>query len=340
MSIAFVTGATGFIGGRLVRALEDGGRFDRIHCLVRNPAQSGLMASGKIRVFRGDVTDPVSLRPAMESCGAAFHLAAWYELGIPRSAIPRMEAINIDGTRNVLTLARELEIPRTVYVSTAYAIGATGDQTADETFEHRGRFTCEYERTKLEAHRVAQRLARDGLPLVTVLPGAVYGEGDPSLIGDTFSRLARGTFPALIAGSEESALTYVHVDDVVRGILLALEKGRLGESYILAGEVMRFGEMVRCITDLAASKPPRLTVPLWLARGMAFLDERFSRLRGRKPLISRESLASLLCSFAVSSEKAREELGFRPRPNREGFAQTLRWIKETVQTASGPSSPA
>ncbi|MEN8183347.1 MAG: NAD-dependent epimerase/dehydratase family protein [Myxococcota bacterium] len=328
MSIAFVTGATGFIGGRLVRELTRRQEFDRIHCLVREPARSRLPDSEKIRVFRGDVTDRTSLRPAMEGCDAAFHLAAWYELGISRSAIPRMEAINIEGTRNVLTLARELEIPRTVYVSTAYAIGQTGAQVADETFEHCGRFTCEYERSKLEAHRVAQRFAREGLPLVTVLPGAVYGEGDPSLIGDTFARLARGTFPALIAGAEQSTLTYVHVDDVVEGILLALEKGRTGEAYILAGEVMSFGEMIRCVTEIAGSKPPRLTIPLWTARAMAFADERVSRLRGRRPLISRESLDSLLCSFAVSSEKAREELGFQPRPNRGGFAQTLRWIRE------------
>ncbi len=339
MTTAFVTGATGFIGGRLVRELAAREAFDRIHCLVRNPAKSQLPEPDRIRVFHGDVTDSASLRPAMEGCDAAFHLAAWYELGIPRSEIPRMEAINIEGTRNVLTLARELGIPRTVYVSTAYAIGQTGDQLADESFEHCGRFTCEYERTKLEAHRVAQRLAREGLPLVTVLPGAVYGEGDPSLIGDTFAKLAAGTFPALIAGAERSTLTYVHVDDVVQGILLALEKGRPGESYILAGEVMSFGDMIRCVTEIAGSKPPRLTIPLGIARAMAFVEERVSRLRGRRPLISRESLSSLLCSFAVSSEKACKELGYSARPNREGFAQTLRWIQETADSARHPGPP-
>ena len=331
MTIAFVTGATGFIGGRLVRELVAREAFERVHCLVRNPEASGFADSAKIRVFQGDVTNSASLRPAMEGCNAAFHLAAWYELGIPRSAIPRMEAINIEGTRNVLTVARELELPRTVYVSTAYAIGQTGDQIANESFQHCGRFTCEYERTKLEAHRVAQRFAREGLPLVTVLPGAVYGEEDPSLIGDTFARLAGGTFPALIAGSERSTLTYVHVDDVVEGILLSLEKGRAGDEYILAGEVMSFGDMIRCVTELAGSKPPRLTVPLWIARAMAFADERLSRLRSRKPLISHESLNSLLCSFAVSSEKARNELGYRPRSNREGFGQTLRWIQKAAE---------
>lgn len=340
MSIAFVTGATGFIGGRLVRELVARREFDRIHCLVRDPARCRLPDSQKIRVVRGDITEPSSMRDAMEGCQALFHLAAWYELGIPRSAIPRMEAINIEGTRNVLTLARDLGIPRTIYVSTAYAIGQTGDQIADETFEHCGRFTCEYERTKLEAHRVAQRFGGEGLPVVAVLPGAVYGEGDPSLIGDTFARLAQGTFPALISGAELSALTYVHVDDVVQGILLALEKGRPGESYILASQVMTFGEMIRCVTELAGSKPPRLTIPLWLARAMAFVDERLSRRRGRRPLISRESLSSLLCSFAVSSEKARRELGFQPRPNREGFAQTMRWIQETAESSRRPESPA
>lgn len=333
MTVAFVTGATGFIGGRLVRELLNRQEFEQIHCLVRNPAKSQLRESNRIRIFQGDITDPVSLRRAMEGCGTAFHLAAWYELGIARSEIPRMEAINIEGTRNVLTLARELAFSRIVYVSTTYALGQTEDQVADETFEHRGRLTCEYERTKLEAHRIAQCFARQRLPLVTVLPGAVYGEGDPSLIGETFTKLARGTFPALIAGVEQSTLTYVHVDDVVQGILLAAEKGRLGETYILAGEAMSFGDMIDCVTQIAGSKRPRLTVPLWIARAMAFADERGSRLLGRRPLISQESLNSLLCSFAVSSEKARRELGFRARPNREGFTQTLSWIQETADSS-------
>jgi len=333
MTIAFVTGATGFIGGRLVQELAKRPDFDRIHCLVRDPARSPLPETEKVRIFRGDIVDPESIRPAMEDYDAAFHLAAWYELGIRRSDIPKMEAINIEGTRKVLDLARELAVARSVYVSTAYAIGETGDVIADETFEHCGRFTCEYERTKLEAHRIAEGFAREGMNLVSVLPGAVYGEGDPSLIGDTFARLARGAFPALISGSEQSALTFVHVDDVVQGILLAFEKGRTGESYNLAGEVMRFGDMIRCVTELAGSKPPRLTVPLWLARAMAFFDERISRLRGAKPLISQESLNSLLCSFAISSEKAQKELGFQARPNREGFAQTLRWIAQNEASA-------
>lgn len=339
MTTVFLTGATGFIGGRLVRALVANPAFERIHCLVRDPAKSRLPESEQIRVFEGDITDPASMRPAMEGCDAVFHLAAWYELGIPRSEIPRMEAINIEGTRNVLGLARELGVPRIVYVSTAYAIGQTGDEIADERFEHCGRFTCEYERTKLEAHRLAQRFAGEGLPLVTVLPGAVYGEGDPSLIGDTFAKLSAETFPALIAGAEQSTLTYVHVDDVVAGILLAFEKGRAGESYILAGEVMSFGDMIDCVTGIAGTKPPRLTIPVFVARAMAFVDERLSRLRGQRPLISGESLNSLLCSFAVSSEKARRELGYRPRGNREGFAQTLGSIQEMARTTSHAEPP-
>lgn len=327
MPIAFVTGATGFIGGRLIRALAESERFTAIHCLVRDPGRSPLEETGPIRIFQGDITDKDSIRRVMDGCDAVFHLAAWYELGISRSAVAQMEQINIGGTRNVLELARDLNVARTLYVSTAYAIGQTGNQIADETFAHCGRFTCEYERTKVAAHKIAEQFASEGLPLITVLPGAVYGEGDPSLIGDTFKRLIEGRFPALISGTESSTLSYVHVDDVVQGILLALDNGRFGESYLLAGEVMRFEDMVGCVTELAGSRPPRLKLPLWLARAMAVADEGFARLRGARPLISQESLNSLVCSFAVSSEKARKELGFSPRPNREGFEQTIRWIE-------------
>ncbi|MFQ5503189.1 MAG: NAD-dependent epimerase/dehydratase family protein [Planctomycetota bacterium] len=331
MTRAFVTGATGFIGGRLIRALAESTRFSAIHCLVRNPERGQLQESGPIRIFRGDITDKESIRAAMDGCEVVFHLAAWYELGIPRSSVPQMEAINIGGTRHVLELARDLNVARTAYVSTAYAIGQTGNQIADETFLHCGRFTCEYERTKLEAHRLARQFAREGLPVVTVLPGAVYGEEDPSLIGDTFRRLVEGRFPARIAGTGESTLSYVHVDDVVQGILLALDKGRVGESYLLAGDVMSFGDMIDCVTEIAGSRPPRLTLPLWLARAMAVADEGLARLRGARPLISQESLNSLVCSFAMSSARARNELGFSPRSNREGFEQTINWIKKETQ---------
>lgn len=327
MSNAFVTGATGFIGGRLIRALAESERFSAVHCLVRTPERKPIEQPGPIRIFQGDIKDKQSIGRAMEGCDVAFHLAAWYELGIPRDAVAQMEQINIGGTRNVLEVARDLNVGRTLYVSTAYAIGQTGDQIADETFVHCGRFTCEYERTKVAAHKIAEQFAAAGLPLVTVLPGAVYGEEDPSLIGDTFKRLIEGNFPALISGTESSTLSYVHVDDVVKGILLALDKGRLGESYLLAGEVMRFEDMIECVTELAGSRPPRLKLPLWLARTMAVADEGLARLRGTRPLVSQEALNSLVCSFAVSSEKARKELGFSPRSNRTGFEQTIRWIE-------------
>lgn len=152
--------------------------------------------------------------------------------------------------------------------ATAFVTGATGfiGGRLVRALDQGERFTCEYERTKFEAHLVAQQYAREGLPLVIVLPGAVYGEGDPSVLGLSFERLAGGTFPATISGAADYTLTYVHVDDVVRGIQLAHEKGRVGESYILAGEVMSFGEMVRCVTEIASSSPPAREIPLWLAR--------------------------------------------------------------------------
>lgn len=106
-----------------------------------------------------------------------------------------------------------------------------------------------------------------------------------------------------------------------------MDKGRLGESYTLAGEIMSFEDMIGYVTELAGSRPPRLKLPLWLARAIAVVDEGLARLRGTRPLISQESMNSLACSFALSSEKARKELGFKPRPNREGFEQTIRWIK-------------
>lgn len=327
MAQAFVTGATGFIGGNLVKRLQMSDHFDTINCVVRNPEKARLLESQKVKIFKGDITDLESMKAPMEGVDVVFHLAAFYELGIAKSEMKRMADSNIRGTENVLALAKSLNIPKIIYVSTVYALGATGEQIADENFKHCGSFTCEYERTKFEAHQITKKYVKEGLPVIMILPAAVYGEDDPSVIGITFDKLITGKFPGIIKGSENSKFTYVHVQDVVAGILLALEKGKAGEEYILSGEVMRFIEMIESITKIAGVKAPTLRIPLQLARLLAFFDERVSHFLGRKPMVSQEALNSLLCSFAVSSAKAKTELGFSPRSNQAGFSQTIEYLK-------------
>jgi farnesol dehydrogenase len=330
MTRAFITGATGFIGGRLIQFLDGRDDFKQLNCLVRKPDAYKGVRSSKIKIIKGDITDPQSMEQSVAEADVIFHLAAYYELGIPKSNISLMEGINIQGTRNIFELARKHKTPKIIYVSTVYALGATGDKIADEKFPHCGSFTNHYERTKYEAHKVASQMIAEGMPIIIIMPSAVYGENDPSILGVTFKQLVQGKFPGMVNGTTQGKLTYVHVDDVISGIAAAYDKSRLGESYIIAGEVMTFQEMVNEITCLAESKPPGLVLPLWLARTMAYIEELKAKVFNSKPLVSHEALNSMLQNFAVSSDKAKTELGYQPRPNHQGFKETVEWIKENL----------
>lgn len=321
-----LTGATGYIGGNLLQKLIAREDIEKIHCLVRNPNKLNPKTHPKVAIFSGDITDKDSLLKAMKGTDLVFHLAAFYQLGISKSEIKNMESINIEGTRNVLQAAKELNIPQTVYVSTVYALGETSEEIADENFKHRGSFTSHYERTKYEAHKVAEEFIKDGLPLSIVLPSGVYGENDPSILGLTISKLAKGKFPGFVCGTEKNKLTYVHVDDLTSGILLVADKGKRGEQYILAGDVMSYEEMMNAITSLAGSKKPKLKIPYVMAKSAAYVDEAISHRRGKSPFFSQEALNSMQVSFAVSSQKAQNELGFSPRKNIDGFRAVVRSI--------------
>jgi len=159
------------------------------------------------------------------------------------------------------------------------------------------------------------------------LPGAVYGPRDPSVIGKLFTQIMNHKFPGFIRGTEKSKLTYIHVDDLTQGILLAFKRGRVGQSYILAAESMTFEDTVKTISQISQVKMPKRHFPEKLARVLAFFDEQISRKLNRLPLLSQEGINSLKASFSVSSEKAKRELGFHPRSNLVGFQETVEWLK-------------
>ncbi|HVU14399.1 MAG TPA: NAD-dependent epimerase/dehydratase family protein, partial [Phototrophicaceae bacterium] len=188
----FVTGATGFIGGHLVRALV--ARGDQVAAVVRNPAKAQDLAALGVKLYAGDITDKESMRAAMTGVDAVFHLAAWYKIGARDKS--EAEKINVGGTRNVLELMRDLHIKKGVYTSTLAIFSDTHGQPVDESYRFEGKHLSEYDRTKAEAHYdVALSLMAVGLPLVIVQPGVVYGPGDPSAIGDTLRLYLQGKLP-------------------------------------------------------------------------------------------------------------------------------------------------
>src|SRR4029079_9293838 len=238
----FLTGRTGFTGGHVARALRD--RGDEVRVLVRSSAKAeGLVALGCEPVI-GDLSDTAAIASGLEGCDAVIHGAAVYEVGIPESEHRAMYEANVLGTENVLRAALEAETPKVVSVSTIAAYGNTHGEVVDETYEHPGKeFTSYYEQTKYEAHRLAKRMtAEEGLPLVIVQPGGVYGPDDHSAIGKTISDFVSGRLPLL--PFPDLGMNMVHVDDVADGILLALDKGVPGQAYNLGAQITTIRELM------------------------------------------------------------------------------------------------
>jgi dihydroflavonol-4-reductase len=294
---AFVTGATGFLGGRLTTALRE--RGDEVVPLDRTTAP---------------LNDRAALARAMDGCDAVFHLAAVYKVGIPPEARLAMWETNVRGTENVLDAARDAGIPRTVYVSTVNVFGNTHGRVVDETYERDESegFVSAYDWTKYEAHKLAS--GRDGV--VVAMPGAIYGPGDHSELGSQLEQARRGRL--LFKALADVGVNAVHVDDAAHGLLLAHERGRLGESYVLGGEITRLGAMI----DLVSPKPVRLTLPTPLLKAFIPFGPLVGRVMGTGPNLRELISASDGVTYWARDDKARRELGYEPRGLRSGLAET------------------
>ena len=317
---AFVTGATGFLGGRLVEQLRE--RGDEVVCLVRSPGKAARLRELGCELVEGDLTAVDAMRGAMTGCDAVFHLAADYRVGVHDSVLAKMEDANVGGTARVLDAAKDAGVPRIVYVSSIVAFGNTRGQVVDETYEHPGQsFTSKYERTKAQAHKVALEKAREGVPVVIVQPGSIYGTGDPSATGTIFKQAATGKLPAV--SFPKMGLTMVHVDDVVAGCLLACEKGKVGESYALGGETTTMRGAVEAAARAAGRKPPRFNTPTPLIKAMLPIAKPATKAMGLPPNLRELISSSDGVTFWASDAKARRELGYAPRDMEAGFAQTF-----------------
>lgn len=314
----FLTGGTGFIGGMLARQLVEAGHT--VHALVRDPARADGLRRLGVRLFVGDITAPGTLRSPMAGADGVFHVAAWYRIGARDRSMA--QAINVDGTRHVLEAMRALGIPRGVYTSTIAVHSDTRGQVADEAWHHRGPMLNEYERTKWLAHyEVARPMAAAGLPLVIVQPGVVYGPGDTSSVRAAVVDYLRGRMPVMPSGT---AMSWAHVEDVARGHVLAMERGRLGESYILAGESLSFVEVFRRAEGITGVRGPRVHPPPVVTRALAGLMGLVDRWVPLPPTFTEEGLRLMAgTTYLASSAKAERELGYRGRPFDEGWRETL-----------------
>lgn len=317
----FLTGGTGFIGGEVARQLR--ARGDEVACLVRDPKRAERLSQLGCTLVRGDLSDAAAIRAGMAGCDAVIHAAAMYEVGIPARQRPAMYEANVRGTERVLDAALEERIAKVVHVSTVGAFGNTRHEVVDESYEHPGReFTSYYEETKLEAHRIAKRMIeKEGLPCVIVQPGGVYGPGDTSQVADLLEQFLGGKMPLI--PFPELGICLSHVEDIAGGILLALDRGVAGETYVLSGPVTTMREAVETVAALTGRRAPKRAVPVPLIKAMTPIGPLVGKLM-RQPPNLRELISSADgVTFWASHEKASSELGYAPRGLEEGLRQTL-----------------
>jgi nucleoside-diphosphate-sugar epimerase len=317
----FLTGATGFIGGHVARRLRE--RGDEVRALVRALDRGRELEALGCELVVGDLADSGAIEAGLQGCDALIHGAAVYEVGIPESEHRPMYEANVLGTERVLRAALAAGTAKVVYVSTVAAFGNTRGQVVDESYHHPGTdFTSYYEQTKYEAHQIATRLiADDGLPCVIVQPGGVYGPDDHSALGRQMHDFLAGRMPLLMF--PDLGMNLVHVDDVAAGILLALDRGQPGQSYVLGGQVTTMRELIDILGRVAERKPPSRVLPTAVLRAIAPAGPLVGKLTGQPPNL-RELISSADgVTFWAKHDKAISELGYSPRGLEQGFRDML-----------------
>jgi NAD+-dependent farnesol dehydrogenase len=318
-----LTGGTGFLGKNVARALTARGHEVRV--LAREGSNLAGLPAGE--VVRGDVGDADSLRRAAEGCQAILHMAALVKMWVPERR--DFDRVNVEGLRGALAAAEAVGA-RLVYTSSFMALGPTGATPADESQLHPGHSFCnDYERTKAQADVVARAAAAAGRDVVLLYPGVVYGPGDRTAGNIVVNMIAdhlRGRFPGVI-GPGDRLWSYAFVEDVAAGHVDALEKGRAGERYVLAGENVSMNDFFRLLAEVAGKPAPRLHIPYAAAGAMGWMLYAWAELTGMEPLLTHEVVGVFRQHWAYSSAKAQRDLGYRTTPLREGLRRTLDWLR-------------
>jgi len=317
---AFVTGGTGFIGERLVQRLRE--RGDDVVALVRSREKGEKLEQMGASLVFGDLSSSDAIRSGVEGCDSAFHVAAVYKVGIPEKEHEAMYDANVRGTERVIDAAFQAGVGRIVYVSTVNVFGNTNGEIVDEGYERPGNdFVSYYDETKYLSHQVAKDRVAKGAPVVIVQPGGVYGPGDHSEVGNVIDQTRSGKLMALpFAGL---GLNLVYVDDVAAGILLAHDKGEVGQSYVLGGEIATMRDLVQKTADIAGRKPPKREMPTGLIKAVAPAGPLVGKLMGFPPNFRELISASDGVTYWAKDDKARRELGYAPRDLDTGLRQTL-----------------
>jgi dihydroflavonol-4-reductase len=317
---AFITGATGFIGGRVARKLRE--RGDEVVALVRSPGKAGRLSELGCTLVEGDLSAEDAIAAGLEGCDATFHAAAVYKVGIPKSEHEAMREANVRGTERVLDAATAAGVGRIVYVSTVGVFGNTHGRVVDESYKHPGDgFLSCYEETKYQSHQVALDRIQKGAPIVIVQPGGVYGPGDHSELGNMIDQMRTGKLKLLMF--PELGFNLVHVDDVADGIILAHDAGKVGQSYVLGGQIATMRDLVGKVAEVSGRKAPTRALPTALMKLSIPIGPLVGKLMGFPPNLGELIKTSDGVTYWASDAKARAQLGYRPRDLDTGLRETV-----------------
>jgi dihydroflavonol-4-reductase len=319
-----VTGASGFVGSAVARKLVE--RGFAVRALVRKASPTAHLADLGLEFVQGDLRDAASVREAMRGVRHLFHVAADYRLWArdPEEIIRN----NTVATRTVMEAAREAGVERIVYTSSVATLkcrrqGAPSDESMplDEA-----QAIGAYKRSKVKAERLVETMVREGLPAIIVNPSTPIGPCDvkPTPTGRIIVEAAAGRMPAFV----DTGLNMAHVDDVAEGHLLAFEKGRIGERYILGGQNASLSEILATVAREVGRKPPKVKIPRGAIVPIAIVAEMMARRTGREPFVTLDGLRMSKNRMFFTAAKAERELGYKARPYAEGIRDAIRWFGE------------
>ena len=320
-----VTGATGFIGSAVVRQLVAAGHD--VRALARPTSDRRNLEGVSCEIVTGDLVDPDSLVAAVAGCDAVFHVAADYRLWVPDPEA--MRCVNEDGTRDLLRAAADAGASRIVYTSSVATLGHNDDGSPanEDTASWLNDMIGPYKRSKYIAEEVVRWLAEDeGVPVVIVNPTTPIGQRDikPTPTGRIIVDAAAGRIPAYV----DTGLNLVHVDDVAAGHLLAFERGKVGERYILGGDDFSLRDILVEIARIVGRRPPKLRLVPELVLPVAYVAEAVARLTGGEPRVTVDGVRMSRTLMYFSSDKAKSVLGYAPRPGIEALAESVAWFRD------------
>jgi dihydroflavonol-4-reductase len=321
-----VTGASGFVGSAVVRQLLEAGHD--VRALLRSQSDRRNIDGLALEVVTGDLTDRSSLERAMVGCEALFHVAADYRMWIPNPDYTYQT--NVKGTGDLMRAAASAGVKRIVYTSSVATLGLTpnGSAANENTPVTLADMVGHYKRSKFLAEEEVRWLVKnEGLPVVIVNPSTPIGPRDikPTPTGRMIVDALNGRMPVYV----DTGLNLVHVDDVAIGHLLAFERGKIGERYILGARNMPLKEILATIADITGQRPPKIRLPHSLVIPVAYVSQAWARVtKGGEPRVTVDAVRLSKKYMFFSTEKAKRELGFSPRPVEEALQGAISWFRE------------